>query len=369
MIKKITISLFLAIGIVLSGCGGDNAFDGTNLQGSGEVEGQGDVLSSLQENVLMLHANALVDTIGLLKDKVNAFDKNITKNDVEIMQSSFINILHEFKGVESFYVALDFDNSMIQIKQMNAFNTAKGLDVAANVQRALDETRDIESALHKNSSKSMSGLEYLLYGYSESSEDLANKMNIDNKRRVDALKVVLLHLEGLAQPMATFYINDTKFRADTTDGFNAVVNALVDSAYKAKEWRLGEPSGIAIKYKDNPDPERLEFYHSAQSLEAIVAILNTHNDVMGVKQYENFGTFASDNGASSVVKDIRIRIDEALSISSKIDTLKSVIRVNSPIDVNVQRLYTLLDEIQELYFVSLIQALDLTAEIIEADGD
>lgn len=369
MIKHTVKIFFLVFTLFFSGCGGDNAYNGTGLIGGGSIQSQGDVLSSLQKNVLILHADALVENISELKQKVNSFDVNVTQNDLDVMQASFVSILKSYKGVESFYVALDFDNKVIQIKQMNAFNTTKGLDVASNVERALAETRDIESALHKRSSKSMSGLEYLLYGRNDSMEVLVDLMNINNKRRVDALKVVLDNLEGLASAIASFYKNDTKFTADATDGANAVVNALVDSVFKAKEWRIGEPSGIASKYKGNPNPSRLEFKHSSLSLEAIKAILQTHDDVMGVQSYENFGSFASQNGASSIVNDIRSKINQALSFSEEIGIIESAIKINAPINANVQNLYDTLKELQELYFVSLIQALNLTAEIIEADGD
>ena len=369
MIKIISKLSLLAVLLLFSGCGGDNAFNGTGVIGSTASESQVEVLESLQKNVLSAHAEALLKNIVELKTIVNGYDSNLTDNDVQTMKESFVTIMNEVKSVEAFYVATDFDITMTQIKKINSFHTTKGLDVGADVQRALNENRDIRVALFKSSSKGISGLEYLLYGNNASNDELVHEMNKNNRRRIDAIKVSLEYLEGHASDIATFYANDTKFKADATDGANAVVNALIDSAFKTKEWRIGEAAGIAAKYKDLADPSRLEFRNSALSLEAIKAILETHDDVLGVRSYTNFGSFASENGAADVVNKIRTKINEALSLVNSMNTLESTIIKNRPVDGSVQKLYNTLKEIQELYFSSLIQALNLTAELIEADGD
>lgn len=360
----------LAIALLLSGCGGDNAYTGTGVIGGETSESQKDALASLQENVFIKDSASLLNSVTELKTKVESFDTNLTEDDVTQMQNDFKEVMQNWKSVQSAYVAADYDNAMIDIPQLfDYFNTGKNLDIPADIDNALASSGNIEDALFKNSSKSINALEYLLFGHTQSISEVTDLMNIDNRRRIDALEVVAKNLETLSGQIADYYKTDTKFVANTEDASNSIVNVLIDSSFKLKEWRIGEPTGIAVKYKDSPDPARLEYVKSVLSIEAIKAILQSHQHIMGKQSYGNFGSFASDNGAASVVADIQIKIDDALEIVNAFSKPLEDLITTTSYDPQLDNLYAIIKELQELYFTSLIQALDLTAEIIEADGD
>ena len=371
MIQKFAKISLLAVAFLLSGCGGDNAFTGTGVIGGGTAESQGDALVSLQENVFIKDSESLLSLITELKTKVTSFDKNLTQNDVTQMQNAFEEIMQEWKSVQNAYIAADYDDSIIDVPQLfDYYHTGKKLDVATDIDQALASSSSIEDALFKNSSKSITALEYLLFGYTQSVTDLTNLMNKDSKRRVDALRVVTQHLETLSRRISDFYKNDKKFVNNAEDASNSVVNVLIDSSFKLKEWRVGEAAGISLKFtKDGPDPARLEYVKSRLSTEAIRVILLTHQHIMGKQSYANFGTFSSENGAASVVLDIQKNLNDALNIVDSFEKPMEDLITTTSVDPRIQTLYSLLKELQELYFTSLIQALDLTAEIIEADGD
>jgi len=370
MIEKIAKISILATALLLSGCGGDNAYTGTGVIGGETTESQEDALASLQKNVFLNDAESLLSSITSLKTKVESFDANLTESDTTQMQSSFKTLMQAWKNVQNAYVAADYDNAMIDIPQLfDYYHTGKKLDIPADIDNTLASNGNIEDALFKNSSKGINALEYLIFGHTQSITELTNLMNIDNRRRVDALEVVTKNLETLSEKIADFYKTDTKFVANSQDASNAMVNVLIDSSFKLKEWRIGEPTGIALKFKDSPDPARLEYAKSRLSKEAIRAILLTHQNIMGKQSYANFGSFASDNGAGSVVTDIQIKIDDALEIVNGFNKPLEDLITTTSYDPQLDNLYAIIKELQELYFTSLIQALDLTAEIIEADGD
>lgn len=370
MIKKITKVSVLAVVLLLSGCGGDNAYDGTGLIEPGVSQSQGDALASLEENIFIKDSESLRSSVTTLKTTVKSFDTNLTQSDVRQMQDNFKELMEAWKSVQNAYVAADYDNAMIDIPQLfDFYHTGKKLNIPADIDQALASNSSIEDALFKNSSKSITALEYLLFGYSQSVTEMTELMNTDGQRRVSAMEVVLTNLENLSATIADFYKNDTLFTSNSQDASNAIVNVLIDSSFKLKEWRIGEPSGIALKFKDNPDPQRLEYFKSVLSTEAIESILETHQSIMGKQSYDNFGTFASQNGAGVVVKEIQTTLDEAESIVQSFDKPLEELITTTSIDPKINTLYNTVKALQELYFESLIQALDLTAEIIEADGD
>lgn len=370
MVKKFAKLSIVTLTLLLNGCGGDNAHNGTGTQGGNtSSQAQGNALATLQQNVFATHAQALLQNVDAIATQVNAFT-TVSEANVQTLKESFTGIVREWKSVQATYVAADYDSSLIDTPQfIDYFHTGKKLDVIADVENALNQGGDIESALFKNSSQSITALEYLIFGKNESNAVLAGKMNTNSKRRVAAIKVVITNLQEKIKPIVNFYKNSGKFSSDATEASNSIVNVLIDSTFKLKEWRLGEASGIALKFKDNPNPQRLEYYNSNLSLVAIKAILTTHQDVMGVRDYANFGSFASENGAGEVVTSIRSQINNALSIANAFGTPLEGAITTSTVDPKVKNLYNTVKELQRLYFESLIQALNLTAEIIEADGD
>ena len=370
MIEKIAKISLLATALLLSGCGGDNDYNGTGVIGSETSESQGDALASLHENVFLKDSQSLLSSATNLKTTAESFDKNLTQSDVTGMQTTFKTLMQSWKSVQNAYVAADYDNALIDIPQLfDYYHTGKKLDIPADIDSALASSGSIEDALFKNSSKGINALEYLLFGHSQTLSELTLLMNKENRRRVDALKVVTRNLERLSEQIAAYYKADTKFVANAQDASNSIVNVLIDSAFKLKEWRIGEPTGIAVKFKDSPDPARLEYVKSLLSTEAIKAILETHQRIMGKQSYANFGSFASDNGAAAVVTEIQNRLDEAEKIINGFNKPMEALITTTSYDPQLDRLYATVKTLQELYFTSLIQALDLTAEIIEADGD
>ena len=369
MIVKYTRLLLLSGALLFSGCGGDNAFSGTGVIGGGSTENQGNSLASLHKNVLQSHADTLVEHLSSLNKQIEAVDANITQTDLSTMQDLFKNIVIEWKSVQSSYIAGEDDNELARVARLfDFFNVGKKLNVASDIDFALDKNISIGDALYQNSSKSITALEYLLFGNSDTIEAITVKIN-SNKRHKEALGIVVGNLEDKANAIATFYKNDTKFVSDAKEASNHIVNALIDSSFKLKEQRIGDASGITVKFKDRPDPARLEYAKSKLSLVAIRSILITHQEILGKQSYANFGSFASENGASEVVKNIEKQLNDALGIVDSFDDVLEEAISKTTVDAKIQKLYDKVKELQRLYFEALIQALDLTAEIIEADGD
>ena len=363
--------VYLFLGTFFSGCGGDNAHDGkTGLTGGSGGVGTGDALSSIQKNIFQKNINEFVDALNTLESNILLYDENLTETDTDKLQILFVELIPKWKAVESTYVAGDYDSSLIDsLRYIEYFiKASKKQNIPADVQDALNSTGKLDDLLFKNTSKSMRALEYLIFDTQKSPADLVILMNRDNRRRIDALKIVLASLKSRTAPILNFYKNDTLFVSDTTDALNSLVNVLVDSAFNLREKRIGEPAGFVVKTKDNPRPSTLEYYNSKSSINSVIAILNTHKAIMGESSYKNLGSFASENGAADIVASIRENIDKSLGFANQINSLEDAI-ASDPMDSNVKKLYDEVELLQSNYFSSLIDSLDLTAKIIDADGD
>lgn len=371
MIKNILrTSIFIGISFFFSSCGvGDNAYDKTNLIGSNytSTQTQENALSSLQKNIFVVHSKKLVSKINKIKDTISKLEVNVTSNSIDNLKDDFLYIMREWKSVEASYIAVDYDDDLIDIPQlMDFFHTGKRLNVADDIDIALSQKGNISDYMYKNSSKSIVALEYLIFGDANSSDELATLLN---ERKKDALKLVVDNLLKQSSLIYDFYNQDKKFISNATDASNSMVNVLIDSSFKLKEWRVGEASGIAIKYKNNPNSSRFEYSKSKLSLDAIKTILTTHQEIMGVQSYPNFGSFASDNGALIVVTLIRSELKNALTIVNSFNVPIEDLVTSTNVDKKVENLYNSVKNLQALYYESLVSSLNLTAEIIEADGD
>lgn len=359
--------------LLFSACGGDNAYDGKNGLGGGSSvssEISKEVIASLQKNVLLADAEQLLTDANSFDTKLQAFEANSTVEKLDSLKETFETMMKSWKSVQSTYVIKDYDRDLYDNPQLiDFYRTGKKLDVASDLDRALSRDNAIINYMRKSSNISITGLEYLLYGHRISSADMIPLMKQKSNRRIEAMKLVIANLKSLFEPIVDFYKTDTKFVSDVKEASNSLANVLIDVTYRLREFRVGEPAGLVVKFKDEPNPERFEYYKSGLSTEAIKTILEAQNKIMGSQSYANFGTLATSNGASAVVTKINGLLGEAMSIVNGLDKPIEEYVTTTGYDPKIKKLYDILTELQGVYYESLIEALSLTAKIIEADGD
>ena len=111
----------LLVVTLFSGCGGDNAHDGTGLlavESSGSEEA---FLKSIQENILQDNADAFVLSLSTMETTLKAYKQDLTSSDVQNLQSSFLTIMQNWKAVESTYVAGSYDRLLIDTPRLIEF--------------------------------------------------------------------------------------------------------------------------------------------------------------------------------------------------------------------------------------------------------
>ena len=275
-------------------------------------------------------------------------------NDAKILQKeanaqNFTNFLKSWKKVEALYFAGDIDENYADIpRYIDVYNNLKE-DLNAQMKKAIESKDEPKVALFKNSFKTINALEYVLFKDADIS-----------KREKDLSVVILDSIIANLQNINKVYKNYLVAPKDEKWENALVINTLISSSYRLKEWRIGNASGNSSKFKNDPKNERAEYFLSQNSFAAIDAILEAHRQIVEKHSYYDFAAFALDKGAAIQLLEA---IDKLKQMQEELKTL--------PKDdfTKANNLFTLAKELHNAYYVSLIAQLSITGKILDADGD
>ena len=313
--KKVLILMFFSISLVFA---------------------QESVFHSILKNVSIPNVNEAVNSA-----------ENLQKN---LEKENFTKLVKSWKKVEALYFAGDIDENYIDIpRYIDVYHNLKE-DLPKQMQKVINSKDEASIALFKNSFRTINALEYVLFNDNKITprEELLAK---------EILNTIISNLEEIKE----VYENYLKIKPKDEKWENAVIiNTLIASTYRLKEWRIGEASGNASKYKDDVNNERAEYFLSKNSFSAIKAILEAHNQVMAAQKYLDFGKMAASTGAKDEVALVQNSIKKS---SEELDKLKNDDFTNAKV------LYDSAKDLHNAYYLSLIEQLSVTAKILDADGD
>ena len=275
-------------------------------------------------------------------------------NDAKTLQKdanaqNFTNFVKSWKKVEALYFAGDIDENYADIpRYIDVYNNLKE-DLNAQMKKAIESKDEPKVALFKNSFKTINALEYVLFKDADIS-----------KREKDLSVVILDSIIANLQNVNKVYKNYLSKSKDEKWENALIINTLISSSYRLKEWRIGNASGNSSKFKNDPKNERAEYFLSQNSFAAIDAILEAHRQIVEKHSYYDFAAFALNKGAAIQLLEA---IDKLKQMQEELKTL--------PKDdfTKANNLFTLAKELHNAYYVSLIGQLSITGKILDADGD
>lgn len=356
-IYRLLLSTILAFS--LSGCGDDNSYDGEN----GLLASGGASQKDLDAYVLEIYTEVIAKDINssyeeslLLIQAVQDLNATPNATTLESAQVAFKTFSLSYKRVESAYVAGRESDNMRDIAdfylEQFIFNS-KGDTLFSDLERIFDGT----GSLYKNSHKGITALEYALFDRAISDGDMLAKMN--TIRLASAVTMAQTISHNLKE-VDEYYKNESQFLSDSDTAISLILNQLVDNAYKLKEKRIGDAGGFTLKFKDNPDRTRLEYYKSVNSIGAIKVILQTHKSVMenGLSQIATLGNASSEAEAITTLLDNAIVICDSYANSLEVEIAST----------KTKELFNLASQLQTDY-TALINGLNFQQDLLEADGD
>jgi len=203
-------------------------------------------------------------------------DAKILKDDMS--DKNFTNFIKSWKKVEVIYFAGEIDDDYLDTpRYMDVFNNLKE-DLNSQMQRVIESDTEPKMALFKNSFKTVNALEYVLYN----DKELTLREKELAKIIIDSLISHLEDIKGVYEEYLTSKPKDEKLE-------NAIIiNTLIASSYRLKEWRVGNPAGLSSKFKNDPKNNRAEYFLSQNSFAAIDAILDAQKEVLEEKNITVF---------------------------------------------------------------------------------
>lgn len=302
------------------------------------------IMSAIMHNVLLKD----VDKTTKVLEK---FSEDLNQNrQIVVLKSDFKSLVATWKRVETFYLASSMNEDAIDLpRYIDVFHNLKE-NLHEQMQRVIQSNDEVDMSLYKHSFKTINALEYVLY-----SGDWSKRRANIAKVIIQSMKLNLFEIKKVYEKDSEEFLTDFKWTND------AIINMLIDSSFKVRDWRVGDIAGLSRKYKGNPDNSRGEYFLSKNSTLAIKAILLTHKAIMNSNEYD-FGDMLVENEFKEVVQLIQEKIDESLR-------LLSLIKNDNFENPDVKKLYKSLDELHRAYYLSLVNAVGVSTKILDADGD
>ncbi len=293
------------------------------------------VLNSILKNVSLPNTNRAISDAQNLQ-------QNLTKEN-------FAKFVASWKKVEDLYFAGELDEDYADTtRYVDVFHNLKE-DLNAQIKNVIASNDESKIALFKNSFKTINALEYVMFN----DKVISVREEALSKEILNSIISKLQDIKGVYESYIKTPTKDEKWE-------NAmIVNSLIASSYRLKEWRIGDVSGNSSKYKSDAKNERAEYFLSQNSFGAIKSILEAHEEIMGDKNYKNFGTVAKTEANK-----------EVLDIQKAIKNLEiELLKLKNDDFTKASNLYEASKVLHNAYYLSLVEQLQVTAKILDADGD
>lgn len=302
------------------------------------------MMDSIFKNVLIKNIDDSMNVALKFSDDLNA------KKDAAVLKKDFHDLVQTWKKVETFYLAGSMNDEAIDIpRYIDVFHNLKE-NLHEQMQRVIVSKESVDVEMYKNSFKTINALEYVLFTGEIS------------QRKIDISKIIINNILNQLDSIKEVYLSSNeRFLNDFKWTNDEIINMLIDSSFKLRDWRVGDPAGLSRKYKGNPDNKRAEYFLSKNSKTAIKAILDTHSQIMNSKVYD-FGNMLKKEGFEKEVNLINTEIKNSYK------NLKYLQDGNFE-NKDVEKLYASLDALHKAYYISLVNAVGITAKILDADGD
>ena len=273
--------------------------------------------------------------------------KNLQK---DINTANFNKLVSSWKRVEAIYFAGEIDNDYLDTpRYIDVFHNLKE-NLPKQMARVINSKDKVKTALFKNSFRTITALEYILFN----DETITLR---EKEISIEILNTMISNLEDIKEVYTTY----VSIKGKSEKWENAlIINTLIASSYRLKEWRIGDPSGNSAKYKNDMKNSRAEYALSQNSFNAIASILKAHDEVIGNKAYYNFASMAKDSGAAEQIKESQDALEKSRAELKKLKLDDFT---------HAKALFKVVKDLHNAYYLSLIEQLSVTAKILDADGD
>ncbi len=372
--KRILIVFFL-ISLVFSCSSDDSGSDIDNNPNDG-FDRQA-MLSNWADNIIIPVYSDLNTKLQTLVNQKAAFIAEPTVENLDNLRIAWQEAYKVWQYAEMFNVGLA--ESTNYIFQMNVYPTNVD-DIENNIQSL---NYDLAS-VNNNDAVGFPALDYLLHGLGENDVDILafyiSNPNAENYKTY--LSDLVDRMKNLTQSVLDDWNNGFRdtFVSNTENSATGSINLMVNDYifYYEKGFRANKFGIPAGNFSPNPLPDRVEAFYKADfsktlATESLDAIQNFFNgkaysssaDAESLKDYLDFLNTIKDSEDLSTL--INTQFDEARQkINTLNDSFAQQVETNN---VAMTETFDIIQLAVVLLKVDMLQALDISVDFVDADGD
>ena len=349
--------------------------DNSNANNQSESFDHKNMLINWVDNIIVPSISNFDISLSELEESAETFVNAPTAETISKLKEDWLSSFLKWQHIEMFDIGLAEE---IYFKNRINLYPANVDQIESNI---TNQNYDLDQPINF-SSQGFNSIDYLLFGLGENENEIISKFSDENlkygKYLTDLIDKMIILTSDIKSSWNEDYRNSFINSTDNTasSSINKLVNDFIyyfEKGYRAN--KIGIPAGV---FSDKPLPDRVEAYHGKNyskilALEATDAIDNFFN-----------GRHTQDNESSGLcIKDYLdyIESDNEQKLSDKINDQIEKIKVkiselstNFSEQVNEENLKMLItyDVIQaNVVFlkVDMLQALNISVDYVDADGD
>lgn len=267
-------------------------------------------------------------------------------------QQAFTALVADWAKVRASYILGGYDIATLDYPMMvDYFHTGKE-NIHHALARAIADNNQPDRALYKNSYKSLAALDDVLFSGAWSL-----------RRKALATVITQRVCRTIAKIRDGYRSHRDAYLSEPDKALSLLINATIESVYATRDWRIGQVSGLTRQTLGKYLPQNLEYRYSGASWAVIGAILTTYDQLLGEDRQPNLATIVRTKGAEAGIETIQKALLRTIKAYHETPAEKAFdMRHMIPIFQGLQ-------DIQQGFYRQLLGALDVTARIIDADGD
>jgi len=333
------------------------------------------MLENWADNRIIPAYEDLNTKLGSMVEAKDDFVNNPNEVNLEAVRIAWLDAYKVWQHVEMFSIGRA--EQINYAFQMNVYPTNVD-DIQSNIQT---QNYDL-SSVNNHDAVGFPALDYMLYGVGNSKADVISYYITDANLNLNYLSDLVDRMKSLTQSIVDDWKNGYRddFVNNTENSATGSINKLVNDYifYYEKGLRANKIGIPAGNFSNEPFPDKVEaYYHGSGSkvlaLEGLTAVqeflngvaYNSTNDGRGLADYlDALDINATEEALSTAINN---QFDDARNAIQPLDDSFA-----DQVQNNNNMMFEAYDQLQlavVLLKVDMLQALDISVDFVDADGD
>ncbi|PQB03940.1 imelysin family protein [Aureitalea marina] len=352
----------------------DNGQNNNDNNDNGTSFDRGALLVNWADNIIVPAFENFKAAADGLNQSANAFSQDASSSNLEALRSSWYDALVAFQSVSIFEIG---EAESIRFRNRVNIYPADPSQIEENIQSA-----SYDLALPSNNdAQGFQALDYLLYASAADNDAILNRFQTEADL-MDYLQDLTQTISDLTAAVLADWQGGFRdsFVANTASSASGSVDKLTNDFmfYYEKALRAGKVGIPAGVFSTEPLPDRVEVYYQRDSSRELALIaLQEAQDFFNGRAFNGNATGSSLKSYLDFLNTIKNGEDLSQLINDQFDIARlSIEGLNTNFVQQIQddnaKMLGAYDELQRnvvLMKVDMMQALDISIDYVDADGD